>query len=319
MLYSQIILGALILLSFGMYARLHSRAMRARRAQEFLERVDHGGEERDLLDDIGPRYAKHRWLQGILRDMPLTVNLLDLLDGSGESLTVAKLMGQMMMAAGGGFVVAFVFGLEMVVVLVLTGLCGVVPALRIMRKKTQRMVKLEGQLPQALELIGLYLRSGRSLPQAFVGATEELPAPVSQEFFACAEEYRLGRPLDAALKKMARRYQASIGLRLFAIAVTVLGQTGGNLVEVLERIKRTLDANITYVLRLRSMTGEARMSAWILGALPGVFMLLAAASGTGYFAGFTSSHLGHVLLAILLTTWGAGILWVRRLMGSTLA
>ena len=107
-----------------------------------------------------------------------------------------------------------------------------------------------------------------------------------------------------------------MGFRLFSIAVSVLGQTGGNLVEVLERIKKTLDAGVTYGLRLKALTGESRTSAWILGILPGVFMVIAATLNPEYFSGFFQTQLGRTLFGVFLGLWLAGILWIRRLMQS---
>ena len=63
---------------------------------------------------------------------------------------------------------------------VLLGLAGAgLPLIWVVRARSQRARAFEMQLPQALEIISLYLRSGRSLPQAFVGATEEMTSPAA--------------------------------------------------------------------------------------------------------------------------------------------
>ena len=212
MSYSAIrsMLGFGTLLCFFFYVRLHAQTMRARRAQEFLDRVEHGNDDPDILDDISPRYGKSRWVQQLLRDMPSTTALANVIDGSGLQLTVAVLLMRMLALFGSALMVGYLAGLSLFATLLVSLAAGSAPYLQVVRAKDQRVAKLEEQLPQALELISLYLRSGRSLPQAFSGATEELLPPASEEFFACAEEYRLGRPLDAALRKMARRFAGSI-------------------------------------------------------------------------------------------------------------
>jgi tight adherence protein B len=116
------------------------------------------------------------------------------------------------------------------------------------------------------------------------------------------------------LKGLAVKYESLVGIRLFAVAVSVLGQTGGNLVEVLDRIKKTLDAGITFTLKLRSMTGEARTSANILGAVPGLFMGVTGLFTPEYFNNFFETPLGLVLFAMFLVFWISGLVWVRMMM-----
>lgn len=316
-----IFFGAAITTCLGLASYFYSRANSARRSAAFLDRVSGGMEARsDLmeLDHKPSRLSKNKRIQEFLRDAPFAAELADLLDQSGLPTTVAGLLVQM----AGFFMVtmlgSLVLGLELAAAFFIG--CGFAstPVLFVVRAKQRRSMAFEAQLPQALELIGLYLRSGRSLPQAFIGATEEITPPAAEEFMSAAEEYRLGRPLDVSLKRLASKYPTSLGFRLFAIAVSVLGQTGGNLVEVLERIKKTLDAGVTYGLRLKALTGESRMSAWILGLLPGFFLLLTAALNPLYFNAFFNYTMGRVLFGIFMFFWGMGILWIRNLMTSKL-
>jgi tight adherence protein B len=302
------------------YMHYHQRVTSARRSALFLDRVGQGsdGDELAALDDKPQRYAKARWLQNLLRDMPFVNELAEFIDASGTRLTVAMLLTRMVLCASGAAFVGFFFHRPSFAIFMLALVGGGIPYGMVWQAGLKRAAAFEAQLPQALELISLYLRSGRSLPQAFVGAIEEMQAPASEEFLACAEEYRLGRPLEAALRKLAQRYIKSSGFRLFTISVAVLGQTGGNLVEVLERIKRTLDSNIAYGLKLSSMTSESRMSARILGALPGLFMLAAAVMIPDYFGAFTETSLGRILLAVFFFLWFSGLVWIRNLMSSQL-
>jgi Flp pilus assembly protein TadB len=96
----------------------------------------------------------------------------------------------------------------------------------------------------------------------------------------------------------------------------VLGQTGGNLVEVLERIKKTLDAGIAYTLKLRASTGEARTSANILGVVPGLFMAITGILNPVYFNAFFETTPGLVLFSLFLFFWISGLVWVRAMMQS---
>lgn len=299
-------------------SRHWGRARHARRTALFLSRLGSdeagGGAESSILGHQRSRLAKHTWLQNLFHDIPGTGELSGLLEQSGLDITVARVLAVMGAAAAAAFVAALLIGLVPLGCLLLAAAAAGAPLLWVMQARSRRARAFELQLPQALELIGLYLRSGRSLPQAFLGATEEIGSPAAEEFLTVAEEYRLGRPLDVALKRLAIKYPESLGFRLFSIAVGVLGKTGGNLVEVLERIKKTLDAGIKYGLRLKAMTGESRMSAWILGVLPGGFLGIAALFNPSYFKAFYDSTIGVALLAVFFALWMGGVAWIRALM-----
>ncbi|KAK1548226.1 hypothetical protein Q3G72_005909 [Acer saccharum] len=262
------------------------------------------------------RIAINPKVQKALQGAPFINSLGLMLEQSGEGITVAQLLSYMaaaavLMAAG-----TWHTGCHPPAAMFLGLMSASFPVFYYVHLGNKRAAAFEAQLPAALELISLYLRSGRSLPQAFLAAADEIPPPAAQEFAVCAESYRLGRPLDIALKGLAVKYESLVGIRLFAVAVSVLGQTGGNLVEVLERIKKTLDAGITFTLKLRSMTGEARTSANILGAVPGLFMGITGLITPDYFNNFFETPLGLVLFALFLVFWVSGLVWVRMMMAA---
>ena len=302
-------------------AQAYLQAVHLRRRVAFLSHmISSEHSEESMLAGAKPeRLSRHVLLQSWLRDAPGVAALANLLEQSGLQATVAMLLTLSLLSALGlGLVGLKLLGMP-VMVAMFTCLGGsFLPVGYLIWKRSQRAIAFEKQLPAALELIGLYLRSGRSLPQAFIGAIDDLVSPAAEEFTICADEYRLGRPLDMALKRMAAKYPTSVGFRLFAIAVSVLGQTGGNLVEVLERIKKTLEATTQYELRLRAMTGESRMSAIILGILPGIFMLAQSLLSNHYLSLFFQPGIGRILLCLLLLLWGGGIVWIRMLMNSKL-
>ena len=307
-------------LCLGVAVYFYGHGIAARNSALILARVapSEAGHYSDL-QSIGipaSRLATTVKLQSILRDVPFVNSLAVLLESSGRATTVAQLATSMAAAALCTAVGSWRVGCHPPAAMFLGLVCASAPIFYYKHLAVQRSVAFEAQLPQALELISLYLRSGRSLPQAFLATSDEISPPAAQEFAVCAEAYRLGRPLDAALRGLAIKYSDLVGIRLFAVAVSVLGQTGGNLVEVIERIRKTLDSGIVYTLKLRSMTGEARTSANILGAVPGLFMGITGFFNPAYFNNFFETTLGMVLFGLFLTFWLAGLIWVRAMMSS---
>ena len=311
-------LGMAVLLVLA--SHYYGRAFMAKRTAAFMGRVaEMGPGGGGLLDIRMETLAKTERMRVFLRDMPFVPQLALMIEQSGVRITVARFFVETSVCVVAVFT-AFLFMQFRAPVAALMGLLsiGLGPA-RLIIARQRRALAFEAQLPQSVELIALYLRAGRSLSQAFVAATEEMGPPAGEEFKVAAEEYRLGRPLDHSLKRLADRFPDSIGFRLFAIAAAVLTQTGGNLVEVLDRIKKTLEAGITYGLRLQAMTSEARMSAKVLATTPGIFMFLVALRTEDYFDLFLHNRFGRILLVVFLTLWLSGIFWVRSLIKSKMA
>lgn len=310
--------GIVMAISLGIAVYFYGNGVGLRSQAILLSRLSQG-ESAGIADlqqmGLAPtRIAVNPKIQAALRGAPFIDALGAMLEQSGEETTVAQLLSYMGLAAvlmTGG---TWHGGCHPPAAMFLGVMSASFPVFYYNHLGNKRAAAFEAQLPAALELIGLYLRSGRSLPQAFLAAADEIPPPAAQEFAVCAESYRLGRPLDVALKGLAVKYENLVGIRLFAVAVSVLGQTGGNLVEVLERIKKTLDAGISFTLKLRSMTGEARTSANILGAVPGLFMGFTGLVTPEYFNNFFETTIGLVLFGMFLFFWISGLVWVRVMM-----
>lgn len=180
-------------------------------------------------------------------------------------------------------------------------------------RRRRRLTLIDEQLPQALELMVFGLRAGHPLEGSIRFVAGELADPLGGELRRCNEEYELGRPLEAALVSMALRLDACRALRTFVEAVVVLKQTGGNLVEVMERIVSTLRAQAAYEARYRALTAEGRTSGLILGSLPLLILAAVLLVQPGYLASLFKSGTGRLVLAIAFSLWMAGIAWLVRL------
>lgn len=310
--------GLAMAVFLALAAHFWGRSYLAKRTLAFMGRIgDPEGGGHGNLDNIrAETLAGSQRMRIFLQDMPFVPQAALAIEQSGVKITVARLIVEMVVLSLVCSAGLLVMGIQTSMALLIGLVSAALAPLRLIIARRRRAIAFEAQLPQSVELIALYLRAGRSLSQAFVSATEEMGPPAGEEFKIAAEEYRLGRPLDQALKRLADRFPDSIGFRLFSIAAAVLTQTGGNLVEVLDRIRKTLEAGVTYGLRLNAMTAEARTSAKLLGVLPGVFACVISLRNKEYFDLFLHNHTGRVLSVIFFVLWATGVLWVRTLIKS---
>jgi tight adherence protein B len=216
---------------------------------------------------------------------------------------VAALLAALVGGLLGGAALAFFFALA--------GL-AVVP-LYLRRAHTRRLALCDQQMPQALEVMSLALSAGHPLPGALAVAASEAPSPIADELRRAVDEHELGRPISDVLVGFGQRLAGCESVHTFVVAVLVLQQTGGNLIQVIERIVENARARASYHQRLRALTAEGRSSAKMLAALPGAFAVLAAMADPSYARTLLADRSGNVILVVTLLMWAAGVLWTRHL------
>lgn len=239
--------------------------------------------------------------------------ITDLLESAGADPNVGAFLTRCMVFFLGSFALAVVLtgdvGAGLFFALVGAGL----PYLGLLRGKSKRMMRIEEQLPEALEVMTISLRAGQSLDQTIKNTAFELEAPIGEEFQRIAQEVQLGRSLEQSLLAMSERLPKARTVRTFVVSVLVLRQTGGNLIEVLDNIIDTMRQQHQYESKLRAMTAEGRSSARMLAGLPPAFLSMAYLANGNYISQLFADPLGRVLLGISATLYVIGLTWTRRL------
>src|SRR5689334_1165356 len=88
------------------------------------------------------------------------------------------------------------------------GAANLVLLFLLMRNRAKRRAKFAAQLPDAIEVIVRSLKAGHPLTTAIAMVARDLPAPIGDEFAACAQEMTYGLDLQAAVRGMAARVGA---------------------------------------------------------------------------------------------------------------
>ncbi len=145
--------------------------------------------------------------------------------------------------------------------------CLVVPVmtLRFMRSRRHKLFGI--QLPEALELITRSLKAGHPVPVAIAMVAREMPDPIGTEFGLVADEVTYGSDLVTALHAMYQRVGHE-DLPLFVTAVSIQASSGGNLREILDGLSAVIRERGKLKRKVRSISTEGRMSAYILTAVP---------------------------------------------------
>jgi len=162
------------------------------------------------------------------------------------------------------------------------------------RLRLKRMIE---QLPPMLDHTIRSLKSGRTLADAVMGAIHSSAEPLKSAMGRVQRNVQLGVSLPDAVHDFAELYNQD-ELRMLALGLKVNHRYGGNASELLENLIKLIREREQGARQLRAMTGETRMTSWVLAALPvliaGYFML----TNPGYLLGMWNDSSGqHMLFA----------------------
>ncbi|QDV23302.1 type II secretion system F family protein [Aureliella helgolandensis] len=206
-------------------------------------------------------------LQAVMNRLNSTGNLATLITKSGVRIQVTQLLGICLLAGLLAACLGVVLSGDLLISMAISIAASILPIFYLMFKVKQRRTKLRKQLPDAFELISRALRAAQSVPTAFHTVATEFPAPISEEFAYCSEQQHLGVPFATALRDLANR-TGLIEMRIFSTALILNHQLGGNLAEVNNRLAVAMRKREMFNARVRAITGEGRMQANVLTALP---------------------------------------------------
>jgi tight adherence protein B len=252
------------------------------------------------------------FLNDLLRGVPVLERLEQLIDQSQVNLTVARLLALSGLAAlAAGTLAAILAG--PIAGLPIGLVASLAPTLVVFRIREKRSRKLSEQLPDALDMMSRSLRAGHALTSAFKLVATEMPQPVAIEFGRAFEEQNLGMSFERAVLQMTRRAPSNGDLKIFAVSVIIQKETGGNLVEILEKISETIRARYRFYGKLRALTAEGRVSGVVLGILPIVTGLALTVLNPRYLSALITHPIGRGFLLYAIVSWVIGLIWLRHM------
>jgi tight adherence protein B len=159
-----------------------------------------------------------------------------------------------------------------------------------------RRKRFEDELPEALDLLTGSLRAGYSTPDAMEMVAREGSGPCAQEFAAVVQELNLGGDVAPALEHLVDRMPTE-DARLLVAALAVQRRTGGNLIDVLKQLARTLRERKRLRDEVRVLTTGPRYSGYIGAALPYIMLAGTYLINRQSFDILMNEQVGHIAIA----------------------
>ena len=188
---------------------------------------------------------------------------------------------------------------------------GSLPLLKIRDDRKKRMDLFEEQLPEALDMMTRALRAGYPFNEAMHYIAEEMQDPIAREFGITFEEINYGRDVRQAFNYLLQRVP-STNLIAATTAIIIQRETGGNLAELLDKISDLLRKRFRFARKVKTITAEARIGAWVLSLLPFAVFLALALRSPKYLEPLFTTEQGNMLLLAGLVLQVIGAFWVRK-------
>ncbi len=170
----------------------------------------------------------------------------------------------------------------------------------------RRKAAFTALFPDAIDLIVRGLRSGLPVSESVRVVSDEIGAPVGEEFKRVVDAIGFGKAMDEAMWDVAKRIDTA-EFKFFVVALTVQQETGGNLAETLENLSDVLRARKQMKLKIKALSSEPKASAWILGSLPFLMFGIIALLNFDYVSQLFIDPRGHTLVIGGLISQAIGI------------
>jgi tight adherence protein B len=297
----------LIVPAFGSDARTQKLLRRK------LEQIDAVGAEREAASLLRQKYLRELSpLARRLEDSPHMEALARVIEQAGVSIMAHRLVA-IAIAAGitAGIAVSVVTGNPVLALLSLAA--GVAaPFVFVFRKRRARLDRFEEQLPDAVDVMKRALRAGHPFSTCIKLVADDMDEPISREFEQTFADINYGNDLRRALLGMVVRVPSS-NLMAVVTAVLIQKETGGNLAEIFERIAQVIRSRFRFGRRVRTLSAEGRLSAWILTLVPIVLFGVLWITTPDYLPPLLENPTGQKMIVFAIVMMIVAVFWMRRI------
>jgi tight adherence protein B len=258
------------------------------------------------------RKTRFGWLDEILTRYPAAQRLHIYIAQSNSSVSLSALL---LSSAGfliTGYGVVWFFAPVVPVALAGGVALACLPLGILTLKRSKRIKAFNTALPECIEMLARALRAGHSIQGALETLSENVQEPAATEFAELFRQQNLGLPLRDALLQLLDRVP-SADLRVLVTAILVQKETGGNLVEILDRTVFVIRERLRIEGEIQVQTAQGRLTGWILSALPIIMMIMLNLVNPGYSSILFHDPLGRKLLYYGLGMLAIGSLIIRQI------
>ena len=235
------------------------------------------------------------WIEAWLADSSVSESIKLMLLQADSTTSVGMTIVTVLGAGAAGAAVGFIAS-GMPLVAAPAGLiASYIPVFLLKFRGKRRLNAFNRALPDAIDMMSRCLRAGHSMSSAIGIIAEQSAEPVKTEFAEIFKKQNFGLPMRDALMQLLDRIPSQ-DLRVLVTGILVQKDTGGNLVDILDRIVHVIRERIRIKGEIQTHTAQGRLTGWILCMLPVAMLGLINIINPGYSKVLFTEPVGQKLL-----------------------
>jgi tight adherence protein B len=304
---------AVFLLSQGVVVPVFGEAGRMRkRIRSRLHLLESANHLPNMQTVLRQKYLKRLSpLEAMLEQLPLVDDLAPIIEQAGHNYRAYRVvLLALLLGLLAGAAVWLLLKLWWAA-LMLGLMASTIPFLKIASDRGKRFAAFEEGLPDALDAMCRALRAGHPFNETLRLVAEEHKGAVAHEFGLTFADINYGNDVRRAMLGLLER-MPSMTVMMLVTSILIHRETGGNLTEVLERISGVIRGRFRFQRKVKTLSAEGRMSAWVLVAVPFVLAGLIAVTTPSYMPMLVKDPFGQRLVMAAFIAMLLGIFWIRR-------
>lgn len=177
-------------------------------------------------------------------------------------------------------------------------------------KRRQR--KFTDDFADAMDVVVRSVKAGLPSFEALKLVAKDFREPVGGEFKRLVDGMLVGLTMEDVLRRMYDSMPTpEVGF--FSVVMTVQQRAGGNLAEALSNLASVLRERKKLKSKIKTMSSEAKTTAWIIGSMPGAVIVLLSVVSPGYVQMFFTERVGTAIIILCLTWMAIGAFVMRQM------
>ncbi|MBV8437579.1 MAG: type II secretion system F family protein [Silvibacterium sp.] len=309
---------AILAVTFGVMMLAAGPSRQDKRVEHRLAVIQAGTTRFDAIEEtvsglLRPTASgRFGWIDTSFEKYSIGKNLQRFVMQSGVNSTASSLMVQSAALAVIGFLMALIGYPELWAEIGAACLLGIVPWVRIAWARSRKLRAFNADLPEAIDMMARALRAGHAMTGAIEMVGDSGPPATASEFAEVFRQQNFGLPLREAFLQLLERVP-SADLRVLITAIVVQRETGGNLVEVMDRTVFMIRERQRIQGEIRIQTAQGRLTGWILSLMPIALMGILNILDPGYSKILFTDPLGRMLIYVGLGLIVIGSLIIRQI------
>lgn len=179
--------------------------------------------------------------------------------------------------------------------------------------KVNRLKALEENFPATLDKMVSSSKAGLSLIQIFEVIAKHDKPPASQEFGRAVQDYKLGKDLVQVIEEMKERIGGTL-FGLFATAVLINRDKGGNLPEALHTMSKSFKEIMRLNEKVTTASAEGRKGARVISLMPIFIFVFVSMMQPGLIDSLTDNFVGWIIICLAAAFYLAGLYWMQKVL-----